>query len=58
MRKKYASVIWKRERDVMIVFPDMSAMMFTGTPQERTKRKKKEKKKGSRMVVVCLYAFS
>jgi hypothetical protein len=42
VRKKYASVIWKRERDVMIVFPDMSAMMFTGTPQKGTKKKKEE----------------
>ena len=27
VRKKYASVIWKREREVMIVFPDMSAIV-------------------------------
>ena len=26
-RKKYASVIWKRETEVMIVFPDMRAIL-------------------------------
>jgi hypothetical protein len=30
VRKKYASVMWKREREVMIVFPDMSAILVCG----------------------------
>ena len=40
VRKKYASVIWKRERDVMIVFPDMSAMMFTSAPRREREGEK------------------
>ena len=38
MRKKYASVMWKSESEVMIVFPEMSAILVSGDVL-RSKRK-------------------
>lgn len=52
-RKKYASVMWKRDREVMIVFPDMRAILneryYSGQKVEG------EEKVGSYVLSLCSF---